>query len=702
MPLTHLDIQTVFTLLFLGNLTTAIILAAYQTSPEKKRPYHQFMAGKICQTTAWLLFMFRGDLPPMISILGGNSLLFIGFACETLAMINSDRVRRPAEQVYTIIAAGSVVACILLVSTPDNIRVALASLIGIILFLPCAGFLIYYAGESLLRRVIGALFSLFCITSFVRLNASLFPPSTGYTLYSANYSQSVEFLLLFFIMLVSGIGFLLLLKEYDDKTLYGSLDEKNRLVEDLSESEAFSRSLADNMPDYIIVYSLDADLLYVNPAFINGLGYSSEKVLNNPLSSFVAEEFRKIAENAISARISGQNPEPYEIDLLTRDNKRRSVIVKGSTVKYKNTRAILVVFTDITERKEVERKLQENHDKCLKLFQENRDAIVIVNDDGVILEVNREFERFFLFQENEVRNTLIDTLNIGLNRQILRSILEHGTREKTVIHQEIQVQNRNGVPCTTIVTLSEIEIDSKPCMIIQIHDIEANHRVQEAVRQVNSKLQIMYGVTRHDILNWIMVTAFHCNELKPSLSDDNQKIHLNTIQKATDEIKRLIEFTRQYKDLGTMPPDWQRISDLVKHRDIHDLLTRVEWRFELSNLEIFADMLLDRVLYNLIKNSLQHGKNVTVIKMTSLEESGEMIIWFEDNGGGIAPDSKEKIFEKGFDTESGEKNGYGLFFIREILSVTGISITENGGYGVGARFEIRVPGGKYRNYKFNT
>ncbi len=702
MPLTHLDIQTVFTLLFLGNLTTAIILAAYQTSPEKKRPYHQFIAGKICQTTAWLVFMLRGDIPSVVSILGGNSLLFVGFAYEALAMINSDQVRRPAEHVYTILASGSVIAWILLVSSPDNIRVALASLIGIILFLPCAGFLIYYAGESLLRRVLGALYGLFCITSFVRLNASLFPPSSGYTLYSANYSQSVEFLLLFFIMLVSGIGFLLLLKEYDDKTLLGSLDEKNRFVDEISESEAFSRSLADNMPDYIIVYSLDADLLYVNPAFINGLGYSSEKVLNNPLSSFVAPEHRKTAENAISARISGQNPKPYEIELLTRDNKRRSVIVKGSSVKYKNTQAILVVFTDITERKEAERTLKENHDKCLKLFQENRDAIAIVNDEGIILEVNREFERFFLYSEDEVQTKLIDTLNIGINRQILHSILEYGTGEKSVVQQEIQVQNRNRVPCTTIVTLSEIEIDSKPCMIIQIHDIEANHRVQEAVRQVNTKLQIMYGITRHDILNWIMVAVFHCNELNNLLSDEKQRIHLNTIQKATDEMKKLIEFTRQYKDLGTMPPDWQRISDLVKHHDIHELLSRVEWRFELSNLEIYADMLLDRVLYNLIKNSLQHGKNVTVIKMTSQEEAGEMVIWFEDNGGGIAPDSKERIFEKGFEPESAEKSRYGLFFIREILSVTGITIIENGGYGVGVRFEIRVPGGKYRNYKYNT
>jgi len=38
----------------------------------------------------------------------------------------------------------------------------------------------------------------------------------------------------------------------------------------------------------------------------------------------------------------------------------------------------------------------------------------------------------------------------------------------------------------------------------------------------------------------------------------------------------------------------------------------------------------------------------------------------------------------------------GLFLSREILAITGISISENGEPGKGARFEIRVPPGKFR------
>ena len=49
-------------------------------------------------------------------------------------------------------------------------------------------------------------------------------------------------------------------------------------------------------------------------------------------------------------------------------------------------------------------------------------------------------------------------------------------------------------------------------------------------------------------------------------------------------------------------------------------------------------------------------------------------------------EKKETIFKRGFGTNS----GYGLFFIREILAITGMDIRETGVYGEGVRFEITL------------
>ena len=64
-------------------------------------------------------------------------------------------------------------------------------------------------------------------------------------------------------------------------------------------------------------------------------------------------------------------------------------------------------------------------------------------------------------------------------------------------------------------------------------------------------------------------------------------------------------------------------------------------------------------------------------------------VTYSDNGAGIATPDRGRLFQKGF----GKHTGLGLFLSQEILSITGITIEENGNPGEGARFEIAVPKG---------
>ena len=70
----------------------------------------------------------------------------------------------------------------------------------------------------------------------------------------------------------------------------------------------------------------------------------------------------------------------------------------------------------------------------------------------------------------------------------------------------------------------------------------------------------------------------------------------------------------------------------------------------------------------------------------------DLVIVVEDNGTGIPLGEKQKIFENGY----GKNTGLGLFLVREILSITGMTIQETGEPGKGARFEISVPKGTFR------
>jgi signal transduction histidine kinase len=121
-------------------------------------------------------------------------------------------------------------------------------------------------------------------------------------------------------------------------------------------------------------------------------------------------------------------------------------------------------------------------------------------------------------------------------------------------------------------------------------------------------------------------------------------------------------------------------------------LQGVQIDVHLGNTEIFADSMIKKVFYNLIDNALRHGDHVTRIVFSSRETAEGLLIVCEDTGIGIPPQDKTQIFNKGF----GRDSGLGLFLIREILSITGISIRETGDYGTGARFEMLIPKGDYR------
>ena len=107
-----------------------------------------------------------------------------------------------------------------------------------------------------------------------------------------------------------------------------------------------------------------------------------------------------------------------------------------------------------------------------------------------------------------------------------------------------------------------------------------------------------------------------------------------------------------------------------------------------SPVRIYADPLMEKVIYNLLENAVRHGETVTKVTITTdTTPVDDLIVLICDDGTGVREDEKELIFMHGY----GKNSGLGLTLSREILLMTGIGITETGTYGSGACFEIFVP-----------
>jgi signal transduction histidine kinase len=237
-----------------------------------------------------------------------------------------------------------------------------------------------------------------------------------------------------------------------------------------------------------------------------------------------------------------------------------------------------------------------------------------------------------------------------------------------------------------------IEWEGRPATLNFLTDITERKLAEDALRQANAKLGILNAITRHDINNQITVINGFLELSKQREKDPELARYFERISRASANVQEQIAFTKDYQELGIKAPVWVSLGRQTANAfaALHPSGVALEdWT---NGLEVLMDPLSEKVFYNLMDNSMRHGGHITRIRMSSEQVGDAMLMAYEDDGVGISAEDKKRLFEKGF----GKNTGYGLFLIREILTITGITIVEKGQIGKGVRFEMLVPAGAWR------
>ena len=223
-------------------------------------------------------------------------------------------------------------------------------------------------------------------------------------------------------------------------------------------------------------------------------------------------------------------------------------------------------------------------------------------------------------------------------------------------------------------------------------DITDRKLAEKNLESINKKLNLMNEIVHHDILNRLTVLNSYLSLADEQTQDPAVKKYLFRSEQVSDTIHSMIHFARDYQRIGIESPQWQNIHTSVQHASMSLKIPQIAIDASCSEMEIFADPLLEKVFYNLMDNAMKYAGPSPGVRFRCQSGVDAFVITCEDNGPGISPDEKENLFSRGF----GKNTGLGLFLIREILAITGISIRETGEPGRGSRFEIIVPPGAFR------
>jgi len=341
----------------------------------------------------------------------------------------------------------------------------------------------------------------------------------------------------------------------------------------------------------------------------------------------------------------------------------------------------------IREYKKIEKALSESEEKYRALVDNITEVIFTINDQGVITYISPAISPIIRYSPEELLGRPIADYVHSDDLVSFTKGLDTSKSGNTTPF-EFRLVTKDGGLRWVHASGKAVEHPDKPAgyqgMITDMHE---QKRTEDTLRRANKQIVLLNSITRHDILNGVTKLLAFLDIAKRQTKDPKLLELLDKEKEITNSITRQISFTRDYQNIGIRPPQWKDIGTSIRSAAADVNLGTITLSVTIDNTEIFADDLIEKVFYNLMENSVQHGGKVTAITFSSKIQGKSTVIIGEDNGKGISKEEKELIFEH----SRGGRINYGLFFSREVLAITGLTIKETGTAGSGARFEITVP-----------
>ena len=235
-------------------------------------------------------------------------------------------------------------------------------------------------------------------------------------------------------------------------------------------SEAIKQS-----PASVVITDKTGNIEYVNAAFCEVTGYSVEEAIGqNPRILKSGQLSREYYQNLWQTILSGKI---WKGDFINKKKNGQDYWESASISPIKNDNDVITHFVavkqDITERKEVERKLKESEERHRMFLERLPEAIVVYDMEGKTIYVNPAFEKTFGWSREEVLGKKINFVPPELEAETkaaIQKMLAAGretlffeTRRLTKNGNQLDVQlntapfhDRNGLKVGNIVILNDI------------------------------------------------------------------------------------------------------------------------------------------------------------------------------------------------------------------------------------------------------
>ncbi|MEJ2456147.1 MAG: EAL domain-containing protein [Candidatus Thiodiazotropha sp.] len=227
--------------------------------------------------------------------------------------------------------------------------------------------------------------------------------------------------------------------------------EAEATKEALHRSENRYRQLVDDSPIPILLIQKN-HIVYLNESSRQALSLDRQSnLINQPVSSLFTPESAELVYtrlNSLEKRVG----QPFEATFRRADGKEMHVEVLASSVEHEGTPATQLVFTDITQRKESEAKLQQ----AVQIIEHTMEGVIITDNEGRITSVNPAFCEITGYSEAEIIHQHLDTLKSDRHPQEFSEEIWDKIRQSGSWRGEVWNQRKNGEVYPAWMTVSSV------------------------------------------------------------------------------------------------------------------------------------------------------------------------------------------------------------------------------------------------------
>jgi PAS domain S-box-containing protein len=500
------------------------------------------------------------------------------------------------------------------------------------------------------------------------------------------------------------------------------ITELRRAEDALRESEEKYRGVVERASDGILIAAA-GKLVFANQAFAQMSGYSVEELEGGPYLHLFPEDEQAVITDRVRRRLAGEDfVSTYEIDMLRKDGSRFTVEARAGVTTFGNAPANLVIHRDITERKRLERQLDDERQRYRLLFENCGEAILLTQPDGAILSANPEACRMFGSSEEEIcevgRTGLVDVtdprLAAGLQERAQTGKASGELRfvrsDSTIFLGEISTRvyvDHLGEEKTSMVIRDLTERKAAEAEISRLN-AELRERVVSRTEQLDAttrELEALAYSIAHDVrapLRTIdgfsaMVIADEGERLAASSAEKLQRVRAaaQKLGVLMDDLLGLSKLSR--RDLAREGVDVSALAAEVGAELAAEAPARAVALSVQPGMRAEADPRLVRlILRELLDNAwkFSSGCEQAQVEVGALDADGECVFFVRDDGAGFEMDYAAHlfgVFQRMHPQGEFEGDGVGLATVQRLVRRHGGRVWAEAEVENGATFFFTLP-----------